>query len=279
MSKATSQRFAHLLSIGTNANSILADPQAQHHRCAGTWMATYFPVLVTSRWQRLPERTALPFSEAIAEGLCELNPASELRHIAAKAPDTVHYPHLLEADLPNFLRALKASTSRHLTKEAVWMLLRTASRPGMVRFAEWREISLEDGLWIVPAEKMKMRRNHIVPLPTQTLSSLKEIRLQTGRQRLIFPGQGSRNPVLSENTINQVLCKIGYKGKLVGHGARHTASTLLREHGWNKDYVEAQLAHKEAGVAGVYNQAQYLDQRREMMQWYADYLDALGEKD
>lgn len=215
------------------------------------------------------------FSEAIAEGLCELNPASELRHIAAKAPETNHYPHLFEDELPEFLKALKVSKARQQTREAVWMVLRTASRPGMVRYAEWDEISFEDGLWILAADKMKMRRDHVVPLSTQTLASLKEIRLQTGRQRLIFPGQGPRNPVLSENTINQVLSKVGYKGKLVGHGTRHTASTLLREHGWRKELVEAQLAHKEEGIAGVYNQAQYIEKRRAMMQWYADYLDAL----
>ncbi|MGO3214753.1 MAG: tyrosine-type recombinase/integrase [Halomonas sp.] len=215
------------------------------------------------------------FSEAIAEGLCELNPASELRHIAAKAPETNHYPHLFEDELPEFLKALKVSKARQQTREAVWMVLRTASRPGMVRFAEWDEISFEDGLWVIAADKMKMRRDHVVPLSTQTLASLKEIRLQTGRQRLIFPGQGPRNPVLSENTINQVLSKVGYKGKLVGHGTRHTASTLLREHGWRKELVEAQLAHKEEGIAGVYNQAQYIEKRRAMMQWYADYLDAL----
>ncbi|WP_447896065.1 tyrosine-type recombinase/integrase [Vreelandella sp. GE22] len=215
------------------------------------------------------------FSEAIAEGLCELNPASELHRIAAIAPPSQRYPHLVEADLPEFLRALNHSKSRTTTLTAIWTILRTASRPGMVRFAEWPEISFEDGLWRIPAEKMKARRDHIVPLPTQTLESLKELRLLTGRQRLVFPGQGPKQCVLSENTINLVLSKIGYKGKLVGHGTRHTASTLLREHGWPMELVEAQLAHKEAGVAGVYNQAQYIEKRRTMMQWYSDYLDAL----
>lgn len=83
--------------------------------------------------------------------------------------------------------------------------------------------------------------------------------------------------MISENTINSVFNRIGYKNRLVGHGTRHTASTLLREHGWDKDHVEAQLAHKEEGVSGVYNKAAYLLQRRMMMQWYADYLDALRE--
>lgn len=216
------------------------------------------------------------FSEAIAKGMCDLNPASELRHIAARAPTARQYPHLLEPEIPAFLAALRTSNSRPVTLNAVWMLLRTASRPGMVRFAEWKEISFDDALWSVPAEKMKMRRDHLVPLPRQTLESLQVLREQTGRQRHVFPGQGEASPCISEATINKALASVGYKGKLVGHGARHTASTLLREHGWNKDYVEAQLAHKESGVAGVYNQAQYLEQRREMMQWYSDYLDKLA---
>ncbi|GGW36448.1 tyrosine-type recombinase/integrase [Vreelandella hamiltonii] len=216
------------------------------------------------------------FSLAIAEGKCELNPASELRHVAAAAPKTTHYPHLLEPELPGFLRALQRSRSRQITQAAVWMVLRTASRPGMVRYAQWSEIDIEGATWTIPAEKMKARRDHIVPLSTQTVESLREIRQQTGRQQLVFPGQGPKNPVLSEGTINKAIALVGYKGKLTGHGSRHTASTLLREHSWPKDHVEAQLAHKEEGIAGVYNQAAYLEKRRFMMQWYADYLDALS---
>lgn len=215
------------------------------------------------------------FSLAIAEGKCDLNPASELRHVAATAPATTQYPHLLEPELPGLLQALQSARSRPITMAAVWMVLRTASRPGMVRYAEWSEIDLEEALWRVPGHKMKTRRDHVVALPWQTVESLREVRQQTGRQRLVFPGQGPKNPVLSEGTINQAIGRAGYKGKLTGHGSRHTASTLLREHGWDKDHVEAQLAHKEPGVAGVYNQAAYVEQRRAMMQWYSDYLDAL----
>ncbi|MNF95453.1 putative prophage CPS-53 integrase [compost metagenome] len=87
---------------------------------------------------------------------------------------------------------------------------------------------------------------------------------------------GPKNPTISENTINKVFTGIGYKGRLVGHGTRHTASTLLREHGWPKDHIEAQLAHKEGGVSGVYNKAQYLEKRTTMMQWYANYLEKLA---
>ena len=215
------------------------------------------------------------FSQAIARGLCELNPASELAHIAAPAPKMRNYPHLLEPDIPDFLRELRKSTSRDATLTAIRMVLMTASRPGMVRHAEWSEIDLDAATWSISAAKMKVRREFVVPLPRQLVLLLTEQKEATGRGRYVFPGVGHVNSMMSENTINKALSLIGYKGKMVGHGARHTASTLLREHGWKKDYVEAQLAHIESGTAGVYNKAAYLEQRRVMTQWYADYLDAL----
>lgn len=215
------------------------------------------------------------FSQAIARGLCENNPASELGAIAAPTPKAKQYPHLLEPELPAFLQALRRSTSRTPARVATWLVLWTASRPGVVRYAEWTEIDFERALWSIPADKMKARRDHVTPLCRQALEALRELHRMTGRGRYLFPGIGAKKPVISENTINLTLNKVGYKGRLVGHGSRHTASTLLREHGWEKDFVEAQLAHKEQGVAGVYNQAAYLEQRRAMLQWYADYLDAL----
>lgn len=215
------------------------------------------------------------FGYAIASGLTENNPASELLVVAAPAPKTQQYPHLLEPELPDFLRAMRKSTSRLIARTAAWMTLWTASRPGMVRYAEWVDLDLDEGLWSISGEKMKMGRDHVVPLCTQLVASLRELHDLTGRSKWLFPGIGSSTPVISENTIGKVFASVGYKGRLVGHGTRHTASTLLREHEWNKDFVEAQLAHKEAGVSGVYNKAAYLRQRRRMMQWYADYLDYL----
>jgi len=215
------------------------------------------------------------FSHAIARGLCENNPASELLVIAAPAPETQQYPHLLEHELPDFLHAMRESKSRTIALTAAWMAIRTASRPGMVRHAEWTELDLAKAEWTVPAAKMKMRRDFVVPLSTQLVAQLLELQRFTGAGRYLFPGVGPKNPVISENTIGNVFALVGYKGRLVGHGTRHTASTLLREHEWHRDFVEVQLAHKEEGVSGVYNKAQYLRQRREMMQWYSDYLDAL----
>lgn len=217
------------------------------------------------------------FSRAIAKGMCENNPASELRFIAMEAPKAEHYPHLLEPELPEFLRKLDNSTSRVINRTAAWMSILTASRPGMVRFAEWHEINLDDAIWNISAEKMKMRRVHVTPLPAQMLVLLKGLREITGRQQYLFPGIGTKNSMMSENTVNKVFRLIGYKGRMVSHGTRHTASTLLREHGWPKQFVDAQLSHKETGIAGDYNHAIYLSQRRVMMQWYADYLDALKD--
>jgi integrase len=215
------------------------------------------------------------FSYAVAGGLTENNPASELLVVAAPAPKQQQYPHLLEHELPEFLQAMATSTSKTIAKTAAWMTLLTASRPGMVRYAEWKELDLNEGIWTVPGEKMKTRRDHSIPLPTQLLVMLQELYKLTGRGKWLFPGAGPSTPVISENTIGKVFANVGYKGRLVGHGTRHTASTLLREHEWHKDFVEAQLAHKEAGVSGIYNKATYFRQRRKMMQWYADYLEAL----
>lgn len=216
------------------------------------------------------------FGRAIAKGLTENDPASRLHAIAAPAPATKQQPHLLEHELPDFLHALQASTSRLPARTAAWLCLWLAVRPGMLRFAEWSEFDLTAGTWLVPAAKMKMDRDYMTPLPTQALAALFDLHRVTGSSRWLFPGVGPKNPNISENTICLVYAKAGYKGRLVGHGARHTASTLLNEHNWPKKHIDAQLAHKEEGVSGIYNKAQYLEQRKVMMQWYADYLSALS---
>lgn len=215
------------------------------------------------------------FGYAIAHDRCENNPASNLGDLAAAPPREKPYPYLLEPDLPDFLRALRNSTSRQVVLSAAWMVVYTASRPGMVRFAEWEEIDLKKGLWVIGAEKMKMRREHVITLPCQLVALLEELQGLTGESRHLFPGDGDNSPVISDAAINLCFAKIGYKGLMTGHGSRHTAKTLLSEHGWPRDWSEMQLAHRLPGLEGTYNQASYLKQRMAMMQWYCDYLDAL----
>lgn len=219
------------------------------------------------------------FGLAIARGMTENNPASNLVDIAAKAPEETQYPHLLEPELPAFLKALRHSQSGSIVKAAAWLTVYTASRPGMTRWAEWSEMDLEKALWAVPAAKMKMRNDHIVPLPTQVVEILRDLHRVTGRSRYLFPSSGQKVPVISDTTINKCFALIGYKGRMTGHGTRHTCSTLLSEHGWHEDWREAHLAHKKVGLKGVYDKAVYLPQRQQMVQWYADYLDALEAVD
>ncbi|WP_342632142.1 phage integrase central domain-containing protein [Marinobacter alkaliphilus] len=217
------------------------------------------------------------FKLAIAHGHREFNPAGELGEVARKAPPTKHHPFLLEPELPAFLNSLHRSNSTFNTRVGLWMLLLTASRPGMVRHAEWPEIDLDEALWTIPGTKMKKDLDIVISLPTQLVRWLELLSDVTGHCRWLFPGSRDPRRPISHTSFNMALNLMGYKGKLVGHGARHTASTLLRDHGWRKDFVERQLAHVEGGVSGVYNKAEYLRQRRQMMQWYADYLHALAD--
>ncbi|EAA9929225.1 integrase, partial [Salmonella enterica] len=128
-----------------------------------------------------------------------------------------------------------------------------------------------------PESRMKKRRTHLVPLSEQAITILLELQSLTGRFRLLFPGRNDVNRPISEATVNKVLKILGYRGKATGHGFRHTMSTILHEQGFNSEWIELQLAHVDKNsIRGTYNHALYQDGRREMMQWYADYIDSLA---
>jgi integrase len=141
--------------------------------------------------------------------------------------------------------------------------------------AEWPEFDLDNARWDIPAERMKMDTSHIVPLSREALEVLRALRLLTGHGRLVFPGANDKNKPMSNNTILFALYRLGYKGRMTGHGFRGLASTILHENGFVDEHVELQLAHQKRNkVAAAYNHAKYLRQRTSMMQWWADYLDA-----
>jgi integrase len=150
-------------------------------------------------------------------------------------------------------------------------------RPGELRKAEWSEFNFETSEWRIPAEKMKMRTMHIVPLSTQAVTILREIQPLTGHRKYVFPSVRTMERPMSENTLNSALRRLGYtKDEMTGHGFRSMASTLLNEQGWNPDAIERQLAHSERNkIRAAYNFAEYLPERRKMMQEWADYLDLL----
>ncbi|MEC7630056.1 MAG: site-specific integrase, partial [SAR324 cluster bacterium] len=148
------------------------------------------------------------------------------------------------------------------------------------RHAEWKEFRLEgkNPIWIIPPERMKMRREHQVPLADQTLEVLDRVREFSAEEILVFPGQQNPNRPMSENTLLYALYRMGYHSRATTHGFRSTASTILNESGrWHPDAIERQLAHIDANqVRKVYNRAEYLEERRRMMQWWADHLDTLS---
>ena len=152
-------------------------------------------------------------------------------------------------------------------------------RPGELRHAEWTEFDLTKNVWTIPAEKTKMRVAHRVPLTRQVLAILEELREISGNRRYLFPAQGKRDRPMCENTINLALRRMGFDSKtMTAHGFRAMASTLLNELGWNPDAIERQLSHVERDkVRAAYNRAGYLDERRKMMQAWADHLDVLKD--
>lgn len=151
------------------------------------------------------------------------------------------------------------------------------ARPGELRQAEWSEIDLDGALWRIPAGKMKMREEHTIPLPSQAIAVLRELQPLTGNGQYVFPSERSRQRPMSDGTINAALRRLGFdKDTMTGHGFRAMASTRLNEMGWAPDVIERQLAHAERNkVRAAYNRAQYLDERKRMMQAWANYLDGL----
>jgi integrase len=156
------------------------------------------------------------------------------------------------------------------------LLSMLACRPSELREARWDEFDLDAGLWLIPAARMKRRREHLVPLPTQAVQLLRDLHFLTGAYPLLFPGRGNTTKARSNTVFLMALRRLGYEGRQTGHGFRHLASTILNENGFDSQHVEAQLSHVKEGVRGVYDKSTYLEQRKVMMQWYADHLDMLA---
>jgi integrase len=228
--------------------------------------------------QRVMQTCGKIFMYAIATGRAERNPVPDLRG-ALKTPVAKHHAYLGEADLPEFLEKLEAYDGALQTKLALRLLLLTYVRTTELRAAQWTEIDFDRAEWRIPAERMKMKEQHIVPLSLQAMAVLRELQKQTGNRQYIFPNQHNPISFMSENTMLYALYRMGYHSRTTGHGFRSTASTILNENGFMPDVIERQLAHGERNkVRAAYNHAQYLPERRKMMQWWADYLDGVTPK-
>ncbi|MBA0216447.1 tyrosine-type recombinase/integrase [Pectobacterium brasiliense] len=229
----------------------------------------------TEKMRKVRQRCGEVWKYAIITGRAEYNPAPDLAS-AMKPHKRENYPHLNVIELPEFLQTLTSYSGSMQVKLAMRLLILTGTRPGELRQAEWAEIDLDKALWEIPASKMKMRRSHMVPLSSQAVDILKQMQPISGRYQHVFPGRIQSTKPISEMTLNVLIRRIGYGGRATGHGFRHTMSTILHEQGFNTAWIEIQLAHVDKNsVRGTYNHAQYLDGRRDMLQWYSDYMENL----
>jgi integrase len=203
------------------------------------------------------------------------NPLEGL-HKFLQTKSAENYAHVSPEELPPLLRAIRAYPSATDIRIGLHLLSMLACRPSELREARWSEFDLDKSLWSIPAERMKRRREHLVPLPTQAVELLRNLQTLTGAYPMLFPGRSDTTKTRSNTVFLMALRRLGYEGRQTGHGFRHIASTILNEHGFDENHIEAQLSHVKEGIAGIYNKAVYLPQRTTMMQWYANHLDSMA---
>jgi integrase len=224
--------------------------------------------------KRVLETTSQIFRYAIAHNLATRNPAAEVKpRDILKPRKKENYARVDAKELPALLRAIEGYQGKNLTRLAMKLLAHTFVRTSELIEARWEEIDLDGARWDIPAERMKARRPHIVPLSRQAVEILRTLRSMSDGD-FVFPGENDPQTPMSNNTILMALARMGYKGEMTGHGFRGLASTILHERGYNHDHIELQLAHTPRNaVSAAYNHALYLEPRARMMQEWADYLE------
>jgi integrase len=218
------------------------------------------------------------FRYAIATGKVEIDVTLSLKGALSKVSEK-HYSYLTEKELFAFLTKTNTFFAGKLQKLALNLLILTFTRSTELRAAKWEEIDWDKSEWRIPAERMKMKSLHIVPLSSQAIKVLRELQVISGNREYIFPAERNPDTHISENILLHLIYDMGYKGKTTVHGFRATASTILNENGFPPDVIERQLAHTERNkVRASYNHAQYLSERRNMMNWWGSYIDQKNGK-
>ena len=228
---------------------------------------------------RLRQKIEAIFSYAEIEGKCVGNPAKGLQQILTK-PQPKSQNSLPISELPEFLKKMVADKDAiPTTLLAMKFIILTFVRTSELRFADWKEFDIDctEPLWVIPEERMKMRRIHHVPLSRQAVNILKEMQQFSGPEGYVFPQFYNRKKAMSENTLLYFSNRLGYAGRNTVHGFRTVASTVLNEsRKWHPDVIERQLAHQESNkVRSAYNRAEYLNERRNMMEWWSEYIESL----
>jgi integrase len=225
--------------------------------------------------KRALETVGQVFRYGIAHGYSKRNPSSEIRPSDILKPTRkVNYARVDAKELPTLLKRIEVYQGKQVTRLAMKLMATTFVRTSELIGAKWAEFDLENARWDIPAERMKMRTPHIVPLARQALEVLEMLRELTGNNEWLFPGDLNAAQPMSNNTILKALERMGYKGRMTGHGFRGLASTILHEQGYAHDHIELQLAHAPRNaVSAAYNHALYLEPRAKMMQDWADFLE------
>ena len=223
---------------------------------------------------RVAGRIGMVFDYAQDAGLLDAHPASGLSRVLRPRKTKQPMASIDPADAGALFAAID-SYPEAITRLGLQLLAHTFVRVGELRGMRWNELVADDAVWIVPAERMKLRKPHVVPLSRQALAILAQLRDMTGDGDLVLDSPQRPGHPLSENTFLFALYRLGYRGRMTAHGFRSLASTVLNESGFEPDVIERQLAHQESdAVRAAYNRAEYLPKRREMMQWWADWIEA-----
>jgi integrase len=229
--------------------------------------------------KRLLQSSGQIFRYAVASGRAFRDPSQDLRGALQSPGPTKHHAALKASELPDFLRALENYNGERSTLLGLKLIAHTILRTNEVRFGRWSEIEgLDDdvALWRIPPERMKARSEHLVPLTPQVVAILRELRTLAGESECILPAS-TKDGVVSQNTFIYAVYRLGYHSRMTVHGFRGTASTVLNEQGFNRDWIERQLAHAERNeVRAAYNAAEWLGYRRTMLTWWSEYLDAVA---
>ncbi len=219
------------------------------------------------------------FRYAIVTGRAERNPTADLKG-ALKPVKHGHFSALEAKDLPEFLHALKGNEARLFiqTRLAIRLMMLTFVRTGELIQAKWAEFNFDNAEWAIPAERMKMRRPHLVPLSKQAVTVLRDLQKHSGNREYVFASVAKPRQHMSNNTILKALERLGYKGRMTGHGFRSLAMSTIKEKlGYRHEVVDRQLAHAQRNkVDAAYDRAQFLSERRKMMQEWADYLESVS---
>jgi integrase len=222
--------------------------------------------------RKVLQRMNAVFRYAVQTGKATFNPAGDMQGVL-KTRKAKHMAAVSRAELPIFMKALRDGDLHINTKLALQFLILTAARSGEVRGAVWSEINLAEKVWRIPAARMKMSTPHSVPLSSQALAIVERMGRMYGQEGLVFPGLRERSKPLSENTMLYALYRLGFHSRATVHGFRASFSTIANEAGYDGDVIEKALAHEERNkVRAAYHRSEYLEQRRELMQWWGDLV-------